>query len=63
MKRYMVEVIESRHWEFGIEADDEDDARDRVKDLMDGSYMDPLHYDREVTVREQGVMGAGFDPQ
>ena len=45
------------------EGDDEDDARDRVKDLMDGSYMDPLHYDREVTVREQGVMGAGFDPQ
>ena len=63
MKRYVVEVIESSHWEFHIQADNEDDARDRVRVVMDGGYVDPLHYDREINVHEQGPIGAGFDPQ
>jgi len=63
MKRYVVEVIESAHWEFHIEADDEDDARNRVEDVLDGSRIDPSHFDREINVHEQGPIGAGFDPQ
>jgi len=53
MKMYEVEVIESAHWEFHIEADDEDDARSRVDDVLDGSEnRDPLYYGREVSVHE-----------
>ena len=51
-KVYVVEVIESAHWEFHIEADDEDDARNRVEDVLSASRVDPSHYDREVSVHE-----------
>jgi hypothetical protein len=52
MKMYVVEVIKTAHWEFHIEADDEDDARSRVDDALDGSPLDPSHFDREVSVHE-----------
>ena len=52
MKMYVVEVSETAHWEFHIEADDEDDARNRVDGVLDASRVDPLHYDREVSVHE-----------
>mgnify|MGYP006407044275 FL=1 len=53
MNMYVVEVSETAHWEFHIEADDEDDARNRVDDVLDGSEnRDPSHYDREVSVHE-----------
>ena len=51
MKMYVVEVIETAHWEFHIQADDEDEARNRVESALDETQADPSFFDREVNVR------------
>jgi len=51
MNMYVVEVIETAHWEFHIQADDEDEARNRVESALDETQADPSFFDREVNVR------------
>ena len=51
MNMYVVEVMETAHWEFHIQADDEDEARNRVESALDETQADPSFFDREVNVR------------
>ncbi len=57
----MVEIVETAHWEFRINADSEEDAVIRVEDALVESPRDPSHFDREVNVRSLPTDTDQFD--